>query len=312
MCNVQQVIDLQMVAPAELEGLWQREIQLWRNRLFWDVSDRVDTLRWVLQRRGVQGVALRIGARTVGYAYFVVSGRLGVLAGLDMTPDGASAGAGAPLVLAVMQALQQHDITRIESPFISFDSTWLPAAFETAGFRTYWREFLRIDVDAWSEPERAPSIHLEPWQHTHLPAAAALMHAAYDGEADTETNLLYRTERGCRLVLEHLLYQRNSGVLIEPASACAYHRGKRVGFILITEIAPQQGHLAQVAVHPTYQRQGVGRLLLTYSLSQLAALAFDTLSLIVSQGNERAFRLYQTMGFQSVLTFPVFVWERAP
>jgi ribosomal protein S18 acetylase RimI-like enzyme len=46
-----------------------------------------------------------------------------------------------------------------------------------------------------------------------------------------------------------------------------------------------------------------------HSLSQLAALQFDTLSLIVSRDNTRAFRLYQSMGFQSVLAFPVFVWE---
>lgn len=39
-CAVKHIIDLQTVVPAELEGLWQRETQLWRERLFWDVSDR--------------------------------------------------------------------------------------------------------------------------------------------------------------------------------------------------------------------------------------------------------------------------------
>jgi len=60
---------------------------------------------------------------------------------------------------------------------------------------------------------------------------------------------------------------------------------------------------------PAYQRRGVGQWLVHHSLSQLAALEFDTLSLMVSHDNARAFRLYQNMGFQSVLTFPVFVWE---
>jgi ribosomal protein S18 acetylase RimI-like enzyme len=77
-----------------------------------------------------------------------------------------------------------------------------------------------------------------------------------------------------------------------------------------TEIAPRQGHLAQVAVLPEYQRQGLGRLLLRYGLSRLVELGFDTLSLIVSRLNRRALKMYQLIGFQSVLSFPVFTWER--
>ncbi len=136
------------------------------------------------------------------------------------------------------------------------------------------------------------------------------MHAAYDGGVDTEMSLLYRTVTGCRFVLENILHQRNSGVLVDRASAFVRYRGQGIGFIVITEIARQQGHLAQVAVLPDYQHQGVGQLLLNYSLSQLKALEFDTLSLIVSRCNAGAFRLYQTMGFQSVLTYPVFTWQQ--
>jgi ribosomal protein S18 acetylase RimI-like enzyme len=89
----------------------------------------------------------------------------------------------------------------------------------------------------------------------------------------------------------------------------ARSREQCIGFIVVTEIAPQQGHLAQVAVLPAYQGQGVGRMLVHHCLTQLAAHHFDTLSLIVSRANQRAFRLYQTMGLQEVLAFPVFVWE---
>src|SRR5205823_2292310 len=92
--------------------------------------------------------------------------------------------------------------------------------------------------------------------------------------------------------------------------SAARHRGQTIGFVLVTEIAPRQGHLVQVAVLPTYQRQGVGRLLVRHSLARLAMLHFDTLSLIVSRANQRALRLYQALGLQAVLTFPVFVWEQ--
>jgi ribosomal-protein-alanine N-acetyltransferase len=88
-------------------------------------------------------------------------------------------------------------------------------------------------------------------------------------------------------------------------------RGQGIGFVVVTEIAPGQGHLAQIAVLPAYQRQGVGRMLVSHCLRQLAARHFDTLSLIVSRANQRAFRLYQTMGLQEILAFPVFVWEQS-
>jgi ribosomal protein S18 acetylase RimI-like enzyme len=135
------------------------------------------------------------------------------------------------------------------------------------------------------------------------------MYAAYDGGAEAEISQLYRTAAGCRLVLEHTLHQRDSGMVVNPASAFIRHRGRGLGFIVITEIARRQGHVAQVVVLPAHQHQGVGQLLLNYSLSQLAALEFDTLSLIVSRGNTGAFSLYQRMGFQPVLAFPVSVWE---
>jgi ribosomal protein S18 acetylase RimI-like enzyme len=50
-------------------------------------------------------------------------------------------------------------------------------------------------------------------------------------------------------------------------------------------------------------------MLVHHCLTQLAARHFDTLSLIVSRANTHALRLYQAMGLQEVLAFPVFVWE---
>jgi ribosomal protein S18 acetylase RimI-like enzyme len=137
------------------------------------------------------------------------------------------------------------------------------------------------------------------------------MQAAYAGSVEVEMHAQYRTVDGCRAVLEQLLNQGGCGIFVAAASAIAYHQGQDIGFVVITESAPRQGHLAQVAVRPDYQRRGVGQLLLSYSLAQLAALQFDTLSLIVSRANTGALRLYQAMGWQAVLAFPAFAWERS-
>ena len=82
-----------------------------------------------------------------------------------------------------------------------------------------------------------------------------------------ELNLLYRTVAGCSSILENLLLQGGCGPLVAEASVFARARGQGIGFIVVTEIAPRQGHLAQVVVLPAYQRQGVGRRLVQHCLS---------------------------------------------
>jgi ribosomal protein S18 acetylase RimI-like enzyme len=153
-------------------------------------------------------------------------------------------------------------------------------------------------------------VSLEPWRETDLPDAASVLQAAYHGSVEAEIHQRYRSADGCRAVLENLVSQGSCGPLVAEASAMARHRGRGIGCIVITEVSPRQGHLAQVVVLPEYQRRGIGRLLLDYSVSQLAARRFDTLCLLVSRANERALRFYRAMSFQAVLAFPAFTWER--
>jgi ribosomal protein S18 acetylase RimI-like enzyme len=153
-------------------------------------------------------------------------------------------------------------------------------------------------------------VSLAPWQQPSLDEAATILQAAYAGGLETELLMQYRTVDGCRAVLDQVLNQGGCGLFIPEASAMARHVGRSIGLVMVTEVAPRQGHLPQIAVLPEYQHQGLGRALLHYSLQRLAERGFDTLSLIVSRANERALKLYQATDFQSVLTFPVGIWER--
>src|SRR5919106_761984 len=81
-----QVVDLGTVMPSELEDIWQCEKQWWREHLLWDISHPLEALRRVIERRGVPGKAVRVGTQTVGYAYYVIAGSLGILSGLVVAP----------------------------------------------------------------------------------------------------------------------------------------------------------------------------------------------------------------------------------
>jgi ribosomal protein S18 acetylase RimI-like enzyme len=215
------------------------------------------------------------------------------------------------LLQATLDDIRHQGVRRIEGQFVAFDAPWLIPAFERAGFRTYWRDVLRSKLCRTSEPGiPLTRMQLESWQEADLREAALIMQAAHDGGIDAELNALYRTSDGCQEVLDGILNQGGSGIFLIEASAMARDRGRGVGFILVTQTAPRHAHLVQVAVLPEYQRRGVGRSLLHHSMSRLAALDFDTLSLIVSRSNHNALRMYQAMGFASVLSFPVFTWDR--
>jgi GNAT superfamily N-acetyltransferase len=153
------------------------------------------------------------------------------------------------------------------------------------------------------------NVYLEPWRGSNLRGAASLMRAAYEGGVDAEMNEQYRSDDGCELMLDDILNQGGCGNPVVEASAIARHRGRGIGFTIVTEIAHRHAHLAQVAVLPEYQYQGVGRLLLRNGLSKLADQAFDTVSLIVSRRNRRALNMYELIGFKPVSSFPAFTWQ---
>jgi ribosomal protein S18 acetylase RimI-like enzyme len=306
-----QVVDLCTVTAAELDDLWQYEVHLWHDRLLWDASGALAALRRIAGRGGLPGKAVRVHGRTVGYAYYGIAGQLGVIAGLVVLPDWGRSDVGETLLKDTIHEMRRQAVSRIESRFVSVDCPWLGAVLKAEGFRTYWREFLccALQPSRWPTPTPA-MLSLEPWQESHLGEAAAILQAAYVDGVEAELLALYRTVDGCRAVLDNILNQGSCGVLVPQASAMAGQLGRGLGFVLVTEVAPQQGHLPQIAVLPEYQRQGIGRGLLDYSLQRLAAAGFETLSLIVSRANDRALTLYRDMGFQSVLAFPVGIWER--
>lgn len=61
--------------------------------------------------------------------------------------------------------------------------------------------------------------------------------------------------------------------------------------------AAGEGEIANVAVHPKFWRQGVGRALLQTALEQAAQLGLTRVMLEVRAGNEPAQRLYRSFGF---------------
>ncbi|MFC0309800.1 ribosomal protein S18-alanine N-acetyltransferase [Gallibacterium trehalosifermentans] len=72
-----------------------------------------------------------------------------------------------------------------------------------------------------------------------------------------------------------------------------------VGFC-ICQIVLDEATLFNIAIHPQYQGQGLGKSLLQSLMGQLKAKGVATLWLEVRESNQKAQCLYQTLGFNEV------------
>lgn len=89
--------------------------------------------------------------------------------------------------------------------------------------------------------------------------------------------------------------------LAQPAARVwiAFLEEKMVGFICARGAADQY-EITNLAVAPSYTRQGIGRALLSYALAQLQAQGAAHLTLEVSTANLPARALYKSAGLETL------------
>ncbi|OFW46053.1 MAG: hypothetical protein A3J29_19020 [Acidobacteria bacterium RIFCSPLOWO2_12_FULL_67_14b] len=75
------------------------------------------------------------------------------------------------------------------------------------------------------------------------------------------------------------------------------------GAALVTRLAPETAHLAQIAVRPNMQGRAMGASLLGEAMARATAAGCRSLTLLVGATNTRACRLYERCGFVETVAF---------
>ncbi len=75
-------------------------------------------------------------------------------------------------------------------------------------------------------------------------------------------------------------------------------------------MSPDTAHLGQISVLPAYQGRGIGRRLIQSAKVELCTRGFVYASLAVTATNSRAVSLYESCGFSTIHSFPVYYWRR--
>ena len=311
-----EIVDLSTVEPDQIQTLLEDEQRLWLERLRWDTSASGAHVLRAVGERNLAGKAVLLGSRVLAFGYYFIEERRSLVGGILVSRAPGDAEAGEAVTAALLEAAQsQPDVQRIESQFISFGLDWLPAAFRARGFQRHQREFLRQELSGLRlPPYRTSPFLIDNWSADQIDEAASILELAHAHRVDGEINELYRSRQGCSTLLQSIALNRGCGPVVRSASFVARHSptGNPSGLVLTTEISAGHAHLAQVAVSPKAQGRGLGRQLILAALASLAREGFLSASLLVSQANDRALSLYQALGFDAVLQFPVFAWDRGP
>ena len=116
-----ETVDLGHVRSGEIVALLREEVEVWRQRLYWDFRSSADLVERFVDMRALQGCGLRVDGELVGYSYYVCEEHKGLVGDLYVRHAHASPEHERTLLHAtVMTLARQPGVRRIESQLLMF------------------------------------------------------------------------------------------------------------------------------------------------------------------------------------------------
>lgn len=311
---------------AALEQLFDEECAEWLELLKWDYRGASMLIRDVARQRQLSGLVAVSGNATVGFAYYLIEGRRCSIGDVYVSRPWRGMGIDRDMAEAVLDKLDQVGrVRRIESQCVGVGNHEADLLFQARGFERLERSYMLAEVtpavvDLATTTGVTPAdvdlattsdVTLRPWKKADFSQAVRVIHRSYHRTYDSRINSQYRTEQGCADLLTILTDHTWCGDFL-PLVSCVAVRpsGSIVGVLIASRVARGVGHIGQISVHPAHQGQGIGRRMIASAVSQFRNRGFTATSLAVTTANASAFRLYQSCGFETIHTFPVFYREK--
>jgi ribosomal protein S18 acetylase RimI-like enzyme len=292
--------------------LLQEESVHWGEELAWDYSEVSSAVATSFERRALRGRVAHDGLRAVAYCYFMPDTGRAIVGSLFAREGYRNQGLEEELLEAVLADAQSLPANaRVECQTLFSTAPGADESFARAGFSGRARHYLMRGL-AEPVPVRPHAFALRGLRREDLPAAADLIYRSHQGTIDAALNLTYSTPRLCRGFVDTLVLRAGCGRFDPDASFVAEGGHGPVGVLLASHLSRTNGHVCQVSVDPESQNQGLGTVLVTAALEAFRRQGLSTASLSVTVANERAYRLYDRLGFRLKKAFAAHAWVRPP
>lgn len=327
------ILPLTQVDRGLAGALFDEQCEEWLSKLRWDYAEPSRMLRGVLQKGELKGLIAiadasaskpaASGKAAAGFSFYVVEGTRASIGDIYVSPKFRGAGVDSRLALEVLSYLETVPrLRRIESQSVSFSNRGADEVFVSRGFERFERRFMiaRLSPQGMAgTAEKAgnlgtglDSIKIRPWHEDDYSVAVGAIFKSYRGEPDSRINSQYSSEEGCAELLSILTDTLWCGQFLPEASrvAACDTTGSQVGVLICSRMSQDTAHLGQISVLPGYQGRGIGRRLIQSTKTELCMRGFAFASLAVTATNSRALSLYESCGFSTVHSFPVYYWRR--
>ena len=304
---------------TNLEKLFDEECAEWLELLRWDYTGASILIRDVARQRQLSGFVATIAGATVGFAYYLVEGRRCSIGDIYVSKNFRGDGIDRDLASAVCDQLDgMSRVRRIESQYVGIETSDADAVFQSRGFERLERNYMLVELaehlsnkteDAGSDKSE---VSIRGWQTSDFSQATRVIHRSYRATHDSRINSQYRTEEGCAELLTILTDHIWCGDFLPQVSRVALRRSETmIGALIASRVSKGVGHIGQISVHPAHQGGGIGRRLIASALAEFRRMGFKSITLAVTSANTSALHLYESCGFRTIHTFPVFHRERA-
>ncbi len=300
------------VSSRELRPLLQEEAEHWKRELLWDFGEVSAAVAGGLDRRTLGGVVLQDAWRSVAYCYSMHDAGRSVVGSLFAGAGYRGRGLESDLLDAVLtQALAHPDSARVECQTLFSTADDSLAQFARSGFESVGRHYLLRSLEE-AIPEPRAWCKLRPLRRDEISKVAQLIFESHLGSLDAALNMTYATPAHCRHFVETVVLRSGCGRFDPVASFAVDGREGPEGVIIASRLSRANGHICQVSVRPQAQGQGLGEALVLASLQALRRQGFSVASLSVTVGNQRAYRMYEHLGFRLRKAFAAHAWVRPP
>ncbi|MBY0504914.1 MAG: GNAT family N-acetyltransferase [Bryobacteraceae bacterium] len=312
-----ETVDLGHVRGGEIVSLLREEVDVWRQRLYWDFRSSADLVERFVDMRALLGCGLRVDGELVGYSYYVCEEHKGLIGDLYVRHAHASPATERALLHATVHTVsRQPGVRRIESQLLMYRDTRPAGAYfpMASQVREFPRLFMLLDLTAidFFPPGRASArFLLDRWEDRRSEEASQLISESYRQHIDAHINDQYRSVSGARRFLMNIVQYPGCGTFQEPASCIALDAVNRrfSGLCLTSIVCPGVGHITQLCTADSARGEGLGYEMLRYCLQNLRDLGCRSVTLTVTEDNLEAVRLYERFGFQVLKRFAAHVWE---